>query len=409
MKILFISESDYDGGAARAMFRLYEALKAAGADISILVKKKTRQLPDVILYSPGRKERLCKKINSFCMDYSGKSLNPEEARFHLSNKSSKIADAIKKIKPDLLHLHWFTEDFFSLELLKEINIPVVWTLHDMWSFTGGCNYAGGCGKYSVTCGACPQINSKNEKDISYRNYIRKLNTSKSFSSLRFIAPSKWMKKMGEAGSLAKGREISIIPNCIELTKYKPVNKEFARSALNIPLNKNILLFIAAGGIENERKGFFFAKEAFKMLDPDINRLIVIGGHSTAGGYEPGIEYIDKITDDYTIALYYNSADILLAPSREENLANTIMESLSCGTPAAAFNTGGNPDLIDHLQNGYLAVPFSIGDYLAGVKTILNERNIPFAKNARLKAETNYSYSAAAGKHLDLYRKILGAE
>lgn len=409
MKVLFVNESDYNGGAARAMFRTNEALLSAGIDVKLLVKYKTISSPSIIQCGQGKIEKLMSKIDSCRLGYFQRINDPAKAAFYYRSRHSQLPKIIKSVNPDILHLHWFSNVFMNMKYLKKMPIPVVWTFHDMRAFTGGCAYTEGCLNYCSSCGNCPILKSGRVKDKSRENYKLKERIYKSFAPFNVIAPSNWMKNEALKSPLMANCRITNIPYCVDTSKYKPENKERSRSVLDLPLDKKLILFGAAGGISDKRKGFTYAIEAFNKLKGKEYMLIVFGDRSSIFNESvENIHYLGKISDEHTLSLLYSASDVMLVPSIQENLANTILESLSCGTPVAAFNIGGNSDMIDHKINGYLASPFSTDDLTAGIKYLIDDKEMhrAISNNARKKIEKSFNCKIIADRHIDLYNEIL---
>lgn len=409
MRILFISESDYNGGAARAMYRLNEALISAGAEVFIVAKYKTLPNNNIVRYEGSKIEKLHHRYNNFVIRSFIKAYDPDIAGFYYHNPFTNIMNYIKDINPDIIHIHWVTGNFIGYSLLNKIKIPVVWTFHDMRGFTGGCYFSGLCTNYCRKCGNCPKLNSGKEKDKSRKNYLNKWTQYKNYGKLKVVTPSNWMKNEALKSPLSETFSVECVPNCIDIEKYKPIEKTHARSILNLPLKKKLVLFGAAGGTCDSRKGFIYAKEAInKLTDNEIELLLFGPEEKPVTGSNKKIHYFHTLKDDVSIALLYAASDILLVPSVQENLANTIMESMACGTPAVAFNIGGNGEMILHKVNGILARPFSVEELSDGISYILgnSQHHEEMAYNARERIKELFNYNLIAGKHLKLYEELI---
>jgi glycosyltransferase involved in cell wall biosynthesis len=180
----------------------------------------------------------------------------------------------------------------------------------------------------------------------------------------------------------------------------------------LPSDKTIVLFGASSATSDANKGFKQLNDAINKLKLNNLLLIVMGGYEPekSPNFKYPVKYLGELNDDITIKLVYNSADVSIVPSLSENLSNTIMESLSCGVPTVAFDIGGNSDLIDHLQNGYLAIPFNVDDLAKGIEWILNTGYyLDLCQNARKKVLDNFDSKRIALRHIDFYTKILSLE
>ncbi|MBU7008193.1 glycosyltransferase involved in cell wall biosynthesis [Peptococcaceae bacterium DYL19] len=297
--------------------------------------------------------------------------------------------------------------------MKKINRPIIWTLHDSWAFTGGCHLPFDCVRYRDGCKKCPILNSSKEKDISSRVMERKQRAWKSIN-LTIVTPSKWLGECARSSMLFKNNRIETIPNGIDTGVFKPIGREVAREILSLPLDKKLLLFGAVNSTRDPNKGFQFLQQALQKMNSsgwgDIAQALVFGGLEPANRLEIGLKttFLGRLQDDISLALLYSAADVFVAPSIQENLPNTVMEALACGTPCVAFNIGGMPDMIEHQRNGYLARPFEADDLARGIAWALedNSRREALSHRAREKVEQEFDIKLIAGKYHELYREIL---
>lgn len=297
--------------------------------------------------------------------------------------------------------------------ISKLDCPVVWTLHDMWAFTGGCCYAGDCKAYFRSCGSCPQLNSGSGRDISYQIWNRKLRHLKKIN-LTVVSPSRWLAECAKLSFLFRDVRVEVIPNGLDLTQFKPIDKKIAREILGLPLNRKFILFGAMNAASDSRKGFQNLQPALQQLavnkDTEKAELIVFGSSQPADPPDFGLQtrYLGRLHDDVSLALLYSAADVFVAPSIQENLANTVMEALACGTPCVAFDIGGMPDMIEHRLNGYLARPFEPSDLAAGIAWVLSDdsRCSALARRAREKAEAEFEIQSVAGRYAKLYGELL---
>ncbi|MBA3921988.1 MAG: glycosyltransferase, partial [Nostocaceae cyanobacterium] len=289
--------------------------------------------------------------------------------------------------------------------------PIVWTMHDMWVFTGGCHYSQACDRYTSSCGICPQINSSKNNDLSRSLLKRKAAWSR--LKLTLVSPSHWLAKCAHSSSLFKDFRVDVIPNGLDIKKYKPINRHLARDLLNLPQDKQLVLFGAVKATSDRRKGFHLLQPALQSLCQsgwsEKIELIVFGLSQpiqTDLGFKT--RYLGRLNDDISLALVYAAADLFIAPSLEDNLPNTIMEALACGTPCIAFNIGGIPDLIEHQRNGYLAEPYNIEDLAQGISWVLEntDRHQKLSQRAREKVEQEFTLEIQAKRYAALFDEIV---
>jgi glycosyltransferase involved in cell wall biosynthesis len=327
-----------------------------------------------------------------------------------------LASKIAQLSPDVVNLHWICNGFLQVETLTKIKQPLVWTLQDMWPLTGGCHYNQECDRYMNSCGACPQLHSHRSSDLSRWVWKRKAKAWKN-SDLTIVAPSSWIAECARASSLFHDRRVEVIPFCLDTQKYKPVDRTFARELLNLPQEKQLILFGAISATSDQRKGFYLLLPALQQLSQagwkDKLELVVFGSSKPEKPIDLGFNshYLGHFSDDISIAILYSAADVMIVPSVQESFGQTASESLACGTPVVAFNATGLKDIVDHQQNGYLAKPFEVEDLAQGIAWVLEnkERHQKLKYYAREKAEKAFPLELQAYQYESLYSEILEAK
>ena len=318
---------------------------------------------------------------------------------------------IAAINPDIIHLHWLCAGFLRVETLGKLNKPLIWTLHDSWAFTGGCHVPFDCTKYRQSCGACPVLGSSREKDLSRWTWKRKEKAWRNLN-LTVVAPSRWLADCARSSSLFRQTRVEVIPNGLDTELFQPGNKEHARDLLDLPQQKKIILFGAVWANSDPNKGFHLLKQALQLLGIGSSDLmtVVFGSDDFFVMEDLGMPVVNigRIDDDNLLAAIYSAADVFVAPSMLENLPNTVMEAMACGTPCVAFHQGGVPDLVEHEISGYLAQPFDIEDLARGIAWILadKERHAELALQARQKVKVEFSLDKTAERYAALYRELL---
>jgi glycosyltransferase involved in cell wall biosynthesis len=410
MKILIVNTSDIDGGAARAAYRLHQALLKENIESQMLVQSKASD--DYRVLAPETKlkkgfSRLRPILDSLPV-YRYKS----RTKTLFSPAYLPFSDVVKRIntlEPDIVHLHWVSGGMIRIEDIEKIKAPIVWSLHDMWAFTGGCHYDEECRGYKSQCGFCKVLGSKKEKDLSSKVFQRKLRSYSQISNLTVVGLSRWLAKEAQQSQLFKNTSAVNLPNPIDTTTFSPVEKAVARDVFNLPQNKKLILFGAMGAMSDPRKGFEQLSIALEGVDTENTELVIFGSSEpqTPQAFKQKAHYLGHLHDDVSLRVLYSAADVMVVPSLQENLSNAIMESLACGTPVVGFDIGGNSDLIDHRQNGYLAKPFYTGDLAKGIEWILGAGNdTKLGQNARDKVLREFDSKVVAGRYIELYRNIL---
>jgi glycosyltransferase involved in cell wall biosynthesis len=403
MNILIININEKSGGAGIASFRLFEALRSIGVNCRMLVMNKSSNEEDVIPLHNKYFQALNKLrsrldkielIRYRCYDNS--IFSPSIIQ------SPNLISKINELKPDLIHLHWIAGGMLKLEELKDIKIPIVWSLHDMWPFTGGCHYDDGCGRFINNCGKCPILGSEIDNDLSRNIHERK---KENYPNIVLVGLSKWIEKSAKSSSIFKKNKIVNLPNTINTVKFKRVIPETLPKKLDLSDYKKIILFGAMDSTSDKRKGFKVLVEGIKLLDKEKYQFVVFGSNDIIIEDDIDMVTVGKVHDEKLLIELYSLSDVMIVPSLQENLSNVIMESMSCGTPVVAFDIGGNSDMIQHKKNGYLAKPFSHYDLALGVETVIENKDY-YSKNAIEFIKNEYDYSIVAQKYNTLYQNLL---
>jgi glycosyltransferase involved in cell wall biosynthesis len=232
VNLLILNTFDNQGGAAIATYRLHRGLLSLGINSYLLVQGKKTDDHSVI--GPLTKWQKTLAILRPYVDGAATELYRKRKKVLFSPAwlPEKLASKVAKLNPDIVHLFWVNGGFFRIETLKTIKQPIVWTLHDMWPFTGGCHYDEECGKFQQSCGKCPVLHSERERDLSRRVWERK-RMSWEGVPIVVVATSHWLADMARSSSLFRNQRVEVIPNGIDTEKYKPLNKEVALSLIHI--------------------------------------------------------------------------------------------------------------------------------------------------------------------------------
>ena len=351
--------------------------------------------------------------------YLSKAVTKSELKtpFSLQWFGRSVIDHPDVKNADIIHLHWINHGFLSPKFLAEIDElekPVVWTFHDSNAFTGGCHVRYSCENYFKECGFCPLLKLSGKDDISHKTWLRK---KKAYSKLNchIVAPSRWMANSVKLSSLMGFREVSVIPNTIETNVFKPYVKADAKKILKINPDKFVLMSGFMPSKNDKHKGTSYLIDALNDLAnrPGIIKenieLIIFGNKDNAEmpDFPFKTTFLGTIANDEHLAKCYSAADVFITPSLEDNLPNTVMESLACATPVVAFKTGGIPDMVKHLENGYLAEYESSEDLATGIEWLYHDENAPdIQKEARRTILTQFSEAVIAEKHLLLYQSLI---
>lgn len=420
MKILLLNTDDYTGGAAIACRRLLKALKLTNVNAKMLVQesKNTQdgiyQLNNNWLTTKMAWLRfVAERLFFFFFEKS------KEIRF-LFNPGKfgiDITDNQLVKETEIIHLHWINFGFLSINSINRLGKtkkPVVWTLHDMWAFTGGCHHAGSCENYQNSCGNCIEFLKKPYgTDLSNQIWEEKKNTFVNLN-LTIVTCSEWLANRARKSSLLKDKNIITIPNPIDTALFEPKNKELAKLALKLNPHKKYIL-LAAMNINAEGKGYSYFKDAileFTKLNnsnPSAYELLIMG-KGIVEDFEDlplKVNFLGQLSDQQEIINAYNAAEIFVIPSLAENLPNTIMEAMACGVPVVGFYVGGIPEMIDHQKTGYLAEYKSASDLAKGINFILKNTEYQSLSNlSRNKVLNYYAEEVVAKKYIAVYESLL---
>ena len=314
---------------------------------------------------------------------------------------------LKEIRPDLVHLHIMHDSYVNLKMLfsyLSVNkIPVVWTFHDCWAFTGKCPYfeMDKCDKWKRGCYKCPQIKKYPESyfmDMTKYLWNNKNRMFNSIDNLTIVTPSKWLSSYARE-SFLKGHDIRVINNGINLDIFKPVKSDF-RKKYGI---EDKYLLLGVGYNWSPRKGLDSFIELSKRLD-DRFRIVLVGTNDKIDEILPdNIISIHRTYNQAELVEIYSSCDLFVNPTMEENFPTVNIESIACGLPVITYNTGGSPEIIDETC-GRVVEKGNIDKLYEGIMDIYSN---PFDKSACLKRSQLYNMDDKFAEYVELYKEILG--
>ncbi|CAM4346639.1 glycosyltransferase [Cytophagaceae bacterium 50C-KIRBA] len=417
LKIVLLSYHNHNGGAAIACGRLRDALEKAGHHVKLLVQEKSGEDASISLASSPWKKWLA--FLRFVAErlYFARFERDKSIRF-LFNPGifgQDISQHPAVQEADIIHVHWVNFGFLSIHTIEKLlllNKPVFWTLHDMWTFTGGCHHSGTCLGYEQACGNCKFLAKPEPQDLSNQLWVQKFKQFH-YPNLHIITCSDWLGNRAKSSSILQGANIKTIANAIDIEIFQPGDATQAKISLGLHPDKQYLLFVAMR-VSAPEKGFSYLKTALQQWaeeHPDLaqqTELLIVGEISDPDIMQSlalHIHTLGKVQDVATMILAYQASDMFITPSLEENLPNTIMEAMACGTPCLGFQVGGIPEMIDHQSNGYVAQKLQAADLCQGISYIL-PRSQALGLEARKKVASHYEASIIAQKHLLFYQTCL---
>lgn len=379
MKVLILSTYEKSGGAAIAANRLMNALNKSGVKASMLCRKNISWGPKALRKQSWTSiwERFIVWMNN---GFSRKGLWAVD----IANCGQDIFHTKEYQEADVIHLHWVNQGFLSLDAMEKIarsGKRIVWTMHDAWNSLAIHHL---------------KINEDNSMQCLSRKVWKRKKKLYDLDAIQFVTCSKWLQKEAQESALMKDCSILSIPNPIDTSFYKPMDKQEARRVLGLPRDRKLVLFVAQR-VDNPFKGMNYLPHEnvgwdYVMMGSGEEKI----RETLSGAVVHSLGYV---TDAERIRLAYSAADAFVLPSLSENLPNTIMESMACGTPCVGFNVGGIPEMIDHEVNGYVARYKDSADLKKGMEYVLMN---DFSAECRQKVVQNYSEESVVERYMEVY-------
>ena len=413
LKVVHLNSYENNGGAGRAASRLVGALQQEGLDASLWVNYSFEAQPCQHNFSKGLVPKLFTAIQIILERIRTKMrIKSVKTPFSIPFFGKDISRHPALKEADLIHLHWINHAFLrpkDLAKLQKLNKPIVWTFHDSNAFTGGCHVRYACTHFEQACGNCPIVKQPGPHDLSHHIWKAKKQAYTGLE-LQVIAPSQWMAQSAKQSSLFAKSPIHTIPNTLNTSVFAPSDKVLAREKLGLPANAFLILSGFMPSANDKHKGADLLVEALRIFGQSNKAELVVFGNRAAGDlpdFKFKTTFLGTITEEEKLALCYATADVFVTPSIEDNLPNTVLESLACGTPVVAFTTGGIPDMVVHQQNGYLAKGASPVELAKGLAWVKNHADkAALSEAARQTVLDNFSESVVAQQHIKLYQSIL---
>lgn len=414
MRILHLSTFDTGSGAARGSQWLHEALQRRGVDSLMVVGKKIGD-DSTVHRLPGALPRFVTRVRMRLDDLPLRAYRTTEDSFwSLGWLPARFDRLVREFDPDLVHLHWIGGGFLPIAALRQFDRPIVWTLRDMWPFTGGCHYTAGCERYRDRCGACPQLRSSQELDLSRMIWRHKQRHWRDLD-LRLVPISRWLGDCAAASPLLARYPVTIIPNGLDISTFNPIDRRLARAQWGLPQDRPIAVYGAINATRDPRKGFAELCRALRVLAADARArdmlLVVFGddaGRNEISGSGIETRHVGYIDDNARLSALYASGDVAVMPSLQEAFGKTLIEAMACATPVVAFDAGGPRDIVSHGVDGYLAQPFSPEDLARGVLWCFEQsaRGARLGEAARRKVSAEFDIEVVADRYKALYETML---
>ena len=420
MNVVHLATTDR-GGAAVAARRLHQGLLHLGVGSRMLVVTRTSAVESIDTIEPtanGLIGRIRRRIDRsrFAREWRAYAASqPSGQSYVTDDRVPGLHDLVAKLpEADVYHLHWVTGLVDPLPFFSQLrpDVPLVWTLHDMNTFTGGCHYSAGCDAFLKACGCCPQLGSHAIDDHTARSHARK---RRAYASLRppttrIVTPSQWLASEARQSSLLGRLQVEVIPYGLDVNVFSPKPRVIARQVLGLPADGPIIGFIA-DHVDLRLKGLDLLYRALEELNGIPNLTVAVIG----GGFKPipggaRVAWLGRVEDERLMALALSAMDVFVVPSRADNLPNVMLEAMACGTPVVGFATGGIPDAVRPDETGLLAPAGDAPALGKALATILNDEPLRrrLAEGCRRAAEAEYALDVQATRYRDLYSRLISA-
>jgi glycosyltransferase involved in cell wall biosynthesis len=411
MRVIHLSHSDINGGAARAAYRIHHSLLKKSVKSMMWVNKATSG-DETVTEPISKVDKLINYIKPRLINYSlCKTLKSKnEVLLSPSVIPSRWVKLINNSNADIVHLHWIQHEMLSIKDISKIKKPIIWTLHDMWGFCGAEHFTAD----NRWCDGYNNNNIPNYEsgfDLNRWTWQRKKKYWK--NPIQIITPSKWLSSCVKKSKLMSEWPVSVIPNPLNTKIWRPLNKKIAREQLNLSSDVPLILFGAIGGTKDYNKGFDLLISALEYMKiyPNIKKseLVVFGEGEKKSLPNLGlpIHFMGHLHDDISLRVLYSAADVMIVPSRNETFGQTASEAHACGTAVVSFDVGGLKDIVQHKKTGYLAKAFDTKDLATGISWVLeNYKDKKFNEAARNQANKKFKDELIADEYIKIYNKVL---
>ena len=413
MKVRHFSGTDGGRGAAGPVYRIHKELLRQGVSSRLWVASLNRREPEIRqLREPNFLRRRMLQLERFI---EGRILNTmERAADDYVTSCFSGHDPVTVVRdddPDIVQLHWIAASTLRLSRLARISIPIVWRMSDMWPFCGVEHCTSDIARF--VAGYSRQNRPKNMQgiDVSRWAWEWKRRAYDGIKNLTIVSPSQWLADCARRSALFRDRNVVVIRTGCDTDTFYPRDKEACRTVLDLQKEKLIIVAGAQHWKWRIKGGDLLVDAVNKLLDvlPHSDFQLVLFGDDLdvfRGRLRCDVRYFGEVRSNMLMSILHAAADAFVAPSLQENLANTVLEAMACGTPCITFNIGGMPDAIDHKLNGYLAKPYDADDLAAGILWALTDTTSSHRECARQKIETCFNVEGQGRQFLSLYEQLV---
>jgi glycosyltransferase involved in cell wall biosynthesis len=401
MRALLISHSNGGGGAGRATQRLYEALDN-NTDIELAMYADFKHGTDsrIRTADPGQRSRRIRleEIPAWL------TRNPEPRKYSPGIASAIQARDIDRGAWDVINLHWTGFGTISIRQIGNLQTPIVWTMHDMWAFTGGLTYEDDSDTAAWRSGYA----GRSVWDLERWTYRRKARNW--HRPMHFVSPTRWLASLAQSSPLIGSWPVEVIPNPIDLDQFTPGPQAAARRSLGIDQHRPTVTVAVGGDPSDLRKGLDQLARALHQVSAAVDdvQLVVLGSSTPPEFWKHGgwAEYWLGPVDDHTLIAGYQAADAVVVPSRQDNLPQTATEPQACGVPVVAFRVGGLDDAVADGETGVLINPGDATALASAISRLLTDTNIASGMGAaaRMRATRLWSPGVIARAYAEVFAR-----
>lgn len=413
LKVVLICHSDSLGGAAVVTYRLMQALSSEGVDARMIVYSKLSEDEEVVCAGPRTFRGLNFLRERFKIFISNGLSYKDLFKVSIANTGFPLHKHPWVRNADVVALSWINQGLLSLDEIKaihKIGKPIVWTMHDMWNFTGICHHSLGCQRYKDECGLCPFLGARKKHDLSYRIWQKK-NTLYKTVPIKWVAVSNWLSKQARNSSLLHDQDIRIIHNAMPVHSF-PTHPNTGFNLFDIDYSRDLIL-MGAARLDDPIKGLDKAIEALNYIfdnHPAVaNKTMVVffGGLRDKDSLSelrfPHL-WTGPIFDTNMLRQLYASGKVVLSSSLYETLPGTLIEGQAAGCIPVTFGNGGQTDIVEHGVNGFIAEnndPVSLANCIIQALSLDIDRD-------KLHESVNDRFGAAkiARQYIDLFHEAI---
>ncbi len=407
MRAMHITSGPLNSGAGKGALNLHLALNELGIQSNILHSGDPESIAGCHSLSSslwgGLRYRWLRKLNGLALRrYPNRK---KKHQFTVQSAGLSILKHPVYQQADIVHLHWIGRATLRLKDLLKISKPIVWTLRDMWPFTGGCHYSLSCKGYLRHCSQCPVLNSSEENGLPALLLERKRGL---FRHIHFVGISSWLTTQAELGLRGNFASLTHVPNAVDVSVFSPADKMQAKSELGLDENLPVVSFGAQNLTAFYKGGGHFQKAIALLRKPVQILLFGRADPSYLSGFFVPVHSMGFVQEESRLETLYRAADVFVGPSLQEAFGKMLVEAMLCETPVVAFNYGGPTDIVEHKETGYLAQPFEVSSLAEGIKWVLEQADRrALGASCRRRAKAHFDSKIIARAYIGQYQDILG--